>query len=210
MKMLEPTYIQFIKGVEYALRVAWHRQHGVFAEKVEISEPFLSEILNKKKKASYETQIKLSKIIGLPYEEIVKLGSTNTNKPSFDKTYYNQIILDNYNLIMKSIGSKDYGGATLQGMMDSIKNPEIKKTENETYQGAFDNLRAIFASNDQGLIDAILSNLREFKRASEALKKQANEFELLRNEINEIKQKIKNPSGPSKDTEEPLMNNNAK
>ena len=70
----DPTYEAFFQALCKLIDSDWKGRKGVLAQEANISGGYLSDILNRKRKASFKKQTSLATAIGYEYEDLLSLG----------------------------------------------------------------------------------------------------------------------------------------
>jgi len=71
---IDPTYESFFKALCTVIERDWRGRKGVLAQEADISGGYLSDILSRKRKASFKKQSSLAIAAGYTYEDFIDLG----------------------------------------------------------------------------------------------------------------------------------------
>lgn len=155
--MAGDEYTFFLKALKWVAANDWKRQQGALADKANISSAFLSEIINKKKSAGFESQVAISKACGYQYEEFLSLGRKLLSEDG-------------------DSGSQDRGGST--NLMNEVPEKEVKVGKNmdvQEWKELLQHYKVMLERNDAdiGILRKENEYLRDRVRELEASKKEA-------------------------------------
>ena len=80
--MNDPVYEKFYAALKIQLETNWFRKQSVLGDEIGISKGYMSEVVKKKKKLTFEFREKLASVCGYTYEEFLNLGERALNKGS--------------------------------------------------------------------------------------------------------------------------------